>query len=165
VAVYLEVVPANAAPASGGSRTLEGSQCLVFFLGGAPTSGRRHSGGVNVLMGDGSVRLAKDLNEIAAGLSRTPMSGGMIIIGAASQPGYVTTRWHLTPGSTHLPSLGLTNAGGQVVLFGLLLPGVQAAREAARTKARSPAMQQLTSAVGSSGHVFVIGSDRELLAL
>jgi hypothetical protein len=58
----------------------------------------------------------------------------------------------------------VTNAGGQVVLIGLLLPAVQAAREAARRKARSSAIQQLTSAVGSSGHVFVIDSDRALLA-
>jgi len=163
VAVYLEVVPATAAPAS--SRTLQGSECLVFFLGGTPSSGQRHFGGMNVLMGDGSVRFAKDLQDIAAQLSRTPMSGGMIIIGPASQPGYLTTRWQLTPGSTHLPSLGLTNAGGQVVLIGLLVPAVQAARQAASTKTRSPAIQQLTRVVGSSGHVFVIGSDGELLAL
>jgi prepilin-type processing-associated H-X9-DG protein len=164
VAVYLEVVPANAGPVSSGSQTLEGSQCLVFYLGGTPTPGQR-SGGANVLLGDGSVRFAKDVNEIAAQLSGTPIRGGMIIIGPSSQPGYVTTRWQLTPGSKHLPSLGLTNAGGQVVVIGLLLPAVQAAREAARTKARSSTIQQLTSVVGPSGHVFVIGSDGALLAL
>jgi prepilin-type processing-associated H-X9-DG protein len=165
VAVYLEVVSANAGPASGGSRTLGGPECLVFFLGGVQATGQRHPRVVNVLLCDGSVRFAKDLNEIAAQLSPTPTAGGMIIIGPATQPGYVTTRWQLTSRSQHLPSLGLTSAGGQAVLIGLLLPAVQAAREAARTKTRSPAIQQLTSVVGPSGRLFVIGSDGALLAL
>jgi prepilin-type processing-associated H-X9-DG protein len=165
VAVYLEVVAANATPVSSGSQVLEGNQCLVFYLGGIQTSRQPHSGAVNVLMGDGSVRVAKNLDEIAAQLSRTPISGGMIILGPASQTGYVTTRWQLTSGSKQVPSLGLTSTGGQVVLIGLLLPAVQAAREAARTKTRSVAIQQLRSAVGLSGHVFVIGSQGELLTL
>jgi len=165
VAIYLEVAPANTAPVSSGSQTLEGKECLVFFVGSASTSRQPHSGGMNVLMGDGSVRVAKDLDEIAVQLTRTPISGNMVILGPASQTGYTTTRWQLTPGSRHLPSLGLTNAGGQAVLIGLLLPAVQAAREAARTKARSLAIQQLRTAVGPSGHVFVIGSQGELLSL
>jgi prepilin-type processing-associated H-X9-DG protein len=164
VAVYLEVVAANATPVSSGRQVLEGNQCLVFFLGGTQ-SRQPHTGSINVLMGDGSVRVAKNLDEIAAQLSRTPTSGGMIIIGPASQTGYVTTRWQLTSASKQVPSLGLTSTGGQVVLIGLLLPAVQAAREAARSKTRSVAIQQLVSAVGLSGHVFVIGSQGELLTL
>jgi prepilin-type processing-associated H-X9-DG protein len=165
VAVYLEVVPANAGTAASGSRTLEGSQCLVFFLGGIPNSGQRHAAGVNVLLGDGSVRLAKDLDEIAAQLSRTSIGGGTVIIGPSTQPGYMTTRWQLTPGSKQVPSLGLTSAGGPAILIGLLLPAVQAAREAARTKARSSAIQKLMSSVGPAGHVFVTGNDGALLPL
>jgi prepilin-type processing-associated H-X9-DG protein len=163
--VYLEVVPADKAGVSSGSQVLQGQECLVFFLGGTQSSRRPHSGGMNAVMGDGSVRVAKDLDEIAAQLAGTPISGGMIILGPASQTGYMTTRWQLTPGSRQLPSLGLTNAGGQAVLIGLLLPAIQAAREAARTRARSAAIQQLRSVVGLSGHVFVIGSQGELITV
>jgi prepilin-type processing-associated H-X9-DG protein len=167
MAVYLEVVPANAQPASGASQVLEGSQCLVFYLGGAPTAAARHPGGVNVLLCDGSVRFAKDLSEIAAAVARMPIAGvSTIIIGPATQPGYLTTRWQLTPVSRQLPSLGLTSAGGQAVLIGLLLPAVQAAREAAARKAPSSApIAQLKSLVGPRGHVFVVGNQGELLTL
>jgi prepilin-type processing-associated H-X9-DG protein len=167
MAVYLEVVPAHTKPASGASQVLEGSDCLVFYLGGAPNAASRHPGGANILLGDGSVRLAKDLSEIAAAVARTPMAGvSTIIIGPATQPGYVTTRWHLTPVSRQLPGLGLTSAGGQAVLIGLLLPAVQAAREAAARKAPSSGpILQLKSLVGPRGHVFVIGNQGELLTL
>jgi prepilin-type processing-associated H-X9-DG protein len=167
MAVYLEVVPTHATPASGASQVLEGSQCLVFYLGGAPTAASRHPGGVNILLCDGSVRFAKDLSEIAAAVARMPIAGvSTIIIGPATQPGYLTTRWQLTPVSKQLPALGLTSAGGQAVLIGLLLPAVQAAREAAARKAPSSApIAQLKSLVGPGGHVFVIGSRGELLTL
>ena len=138
----------------------------MFFLGGTQSSRRPHSGGMNVVMGDGSVRVAKDLGEIAAKLAGTPISGGMIILGPASQTGYMTTRWQLTPGSQQLPSLGLTTAGGQAVLIGLLLLAVQAAREAAPTKkhGRVP-FSSFGASFGLSGHVLVIGSQGELLTL
>ena len=167
MAVYLEVAPTQAKPASGGTHVLEGSQCMVFFLGGAPAAASRHPGGVNVLLCDGSVRFAKDLSEIAAAVARMPTTGvGTIIIGPATQPGYVATRWQLTPVSKQLPGLGFTSAGGQAVLIGLLLPAVQAAREAATRKAPPSApIAQLKSLVGPKGHVFVIGNQGELLTL
>jgi prepilin-type processing-associated H-X9-DG protein len=166
MAVYLEVVPTNARPASGASQVLDGSQCLVFFLGGAPTARSRHTG-VNVLLCDGSVRFAKDLSKIVAEIARMPMAGiSTVIIGEAGQPGYLTTRWQLTPVSKQLPALGLTGAGGQAVLIGLLLPAVQAAREAAARKAPSSGpIAQLKSLVGPAGHVYVIGRHGELLML
>ena len=164
--VYLEVVPKFARSTAGASQVLEGSECLVFYLGGVPSAGTRHSGGVNVLLGDGSVRFAKDLNEITAALARTPMAGVSIIIGPSSQPGYQTTRWQLSQSSKQLPSLGLTSAGGQAVLIGLLLPAVQAAREAATRKApASGPIAQLKNLAGPGGHVFVVGSAGELLSL
>ncbi len=163
--IYLEVAPANATPVSSGRQVLEGHQCLVFYLGSTPTSRVPHAGGLNVALADGSVRMARDLAEIAAQLSRTPSSADMIIVGPANQVGYVTTRWQLTPGSRQVPALGLTSSGGEAVLIGLLLPAVQAAREAARTKAPSAAMKQLGSVVGPSGHVFVVGSQGELLSV
>ncbi len=167
MAVYLEVVPTHAKPASGAGHVLEGSECMVFFLGGAPNPAARHPAGANILMGDGSVRFAKDLSEIAAAVARTPGVGvSTIIIGPATQPGYLTTRWQLTPVSRQLPALGLTSAGGQAVLIGLLLPAVQAAREAAARKAPSSGpIAQLKSLVGPTGHVFVMGSEGELLTL
>ena len=167
MAVYLEVVPTSAKPASGASHVLEGSQCMVFYLGGAPTAATRHPGSVNFLLCDGSVRFAKDLSEIAAEVARMPIAGvSTIIIGPATQPGYVTTRWQLTPVSRQLPGLGLTSAGGQAVLIGLLLPAVQAAREAATRKAPSSGpIAQLKSVVGPGGHVFVVGSQGELLTV
>src|SRR5687768_11291629 len=150
MAVYLEVVPTHVKPAPGASQVLEGPQCMVFYLGGTPTSATRHSGVVNVLLCDGSVRFAKDLTEIAAAVARMPTAGvSTIIIGPATQPGYVTTRWQLTPVSSQLPALGFTSAGGQAVLIGLLLPAVQAAREAATRKAPPSApIAQLKSVVG-----------------
>jgi prepilin-type processing-associated H-X9-DG protein len=165
--VYLEVVPTHAKPASGASQVLEGSQCLVFFLGGTQAPPTRHPGGMNVLLCDGSVRFAKDLSEIAAAVARLPLGGvGTIIIGPTTHPGYLTTRWQLTPVSKQLPGLGLTSAGGQAVLIGLLLPAVQAAREAAARKAPSSGpIAQLKSLVGPGGHVFVIGNQGELLTL
>ena len=167
MAVYLEVVPTHAKPASGASQVLEGSQCLVFYLGGAPTAATRHPGGVNVLLCDGSVRFAKDLGEIAGAVARMPRAGvNAIIIGPATQPGYLTTQWQLTPVSRQLPGLGLTSAGGQALLIGLLLPAVQAAREAAAGKAPAAApIAQLKSLVGPRGRAFVIGNQGELLAL
>ena len=140
---------------------------MVFFLGGTQAAAARHPGGVNILLGDGSVRFAKDLSEIAAAVARAPIAGvSTIIIGPATQPGYLTTRWQLTPVSRQLPGLGFTSAGGQAVLIGLLLPAVQAAREAATRKAPSSApIAQLKSLVGPRGHVFVIGNQGELLTL
>ena len=167
MAVYIEVAPTQAKPASGASLVLDGSQCLAFYLGGAPAARTRHPGGINILMCDGSVRFAKDLSEITAAIASMPSAGiSTVIIGPAGQPGYVTTRWQLTPGSKQLPALGLTDAGGHAVLIGLLLPAVQAAREAAARK--SPAsgpIAQLKSLVGPRGHVFVIGNQGELLTL
>jgi prepilin-type processing-associated H-X9-DG protein len=167
MAVYLEVVPTHAKPTSGASQVLEGSQCLVFYLGGVPTASSAHPGGMNVLLCDGSVRFAKDLSEIAAAIARMPIAGvSTIIIGPATQPGYLTTRWQLTSVSKELPGLGLTSAGGQAVLIGLLLPAVQAARDAAVRKAPSSGpIAQLKSLVGPRGHVFVIGNQGELLTL
>ena len=114
-----------------------------------------------------SVRFAKDLSEIAAAVARMPIAGvSTVIIGPATQPGYLTMRWQLTPVSSQLPGLGLTSAGGQAVLIGLLLPAVRAAREAAARKAPASApIAQLKSLVGPRGHVFVIGNQGELLTL
>jgi prepilin-type processing-associated H-X9-DG protein len=167
MAVYLEVAPTHAKPASGGRHVLGGPECMVFFLGGAQNGAARHPGGFNILLGDGSVRFAKDLSEIAAAVARTPTLGGStIIIGPATRPGYLTTRWQLTPASRQLPEIGLTSAGGQAVLIGLLLPAVQAAREAAaRTAPSSGPIAQLKSLVGPRGHVFVIGNQGELRTL
>jgi len=165
MAVYLEVVPKGPSRAQGGTQTLQGSECMVFFLGGIPSRSPR-PGGLNVLLADGSVRVARDLDAIAAELSRTPRSVNTIILGPSNQAGYVTTRWELSPRSTQAPALGLTPGGGAAVLIGLLLPAVQAAREAARSKARPPAsIQALKSVAGPSGHVFVIDSDDSLLPL
>jgi prepilin-type processing-associated H-X9-DG protein len=139
----------------------------VFYLGGTPSSSSRHPGGVNILLGDGSVRFSKDLDAIATELARMPArSVSTIMLGPSSQTGYVTTRWALSPDSKQAPSLGLTGAGGSAVMIGLLLPAVQAAREAARSKARwSVPIQTLKSLVGPAGHVFVIDSDNTLLPL
>jgi prepilin-type processing-associated H-X9-DG protein len=166
MAVYLEVVPKGSAGATG-THTLSGSDCMVFYLGGVPAPRSRHPGGVNVLLCDGSVRLARDLDAIATELSRTPpRTVGTIIVGPSNQAGYVTTRWELSPRSKQAPALGLTSGGGTAVMIGLLLPAVQAAREAARTKARPPAsIQTLKSVAGPAGHVFVIDSDDTLLSL
>lgn len=165
MAVYLEVVSGTSTPTSGSRQVLAGDQCLVMYLGGTPTAGSAHPGGVNMTMADGSVRVARDLDDIAGQLARTPVSGGVIILGPASRTGYLSTRWRLTPTSQQLPSLGLTSAGGPAILIGLLLPAVQAAREAARSRSPSPAIQQLRKAVGPSGHVFVLGTKNELIAL
>ncbi len=167
MAIYLEVAPAGARPASGGTHTLSGAECMVFYLGGAATAGSRHPGGVNVLLCDGSVRVAKDLDAIATELARAPArSISTIILGPSSQAGYATTRWELSPGSKQAPALGLTAAGGTAVMIGMLLPAVQAAREAARTKARTwPPLQTLKSIVGPAGHVFVVDADSTLLLL
>jgi hypothetical protein len=115
----------------------------------------------------GSVRFAKDLDAIATELARMPArSVSTIILGPSSHTGYVTTRWELSPDSTQAPALGLTGAGGSAVMIGLLVPAVQAAREAARRKARSSVpIQTLKSLVGPTGHVFVIDSDDTLLLL
>lgn len=165
MAVYLEVVPKGPARAQGGTQTLQGSECMVFFLGGIP-SRSPHPGGLNVLMADGSVRVVKDLDAVAAELSRTPRTVNTIILGPATQTGYVTTRWELSPRSSQAPSLGLSTGGGAAVLIGLLLPAVQVVREAARSRARPPAaLQALKSAVGPSGHVFVVDADDSLLPL
>lgn len=164
MAVYLKVVASSSAR-SGGSHTLSGQECLVFYLGGSPNSSPKHAGGVNVLLGDGSVRFARDLDEIVAALRNEGSAGKTIIIGPASQTGFYSTRWELAPGSKQVPSLGLTSAGGQVVMIALLLPAVQAAREAAKRKAPTAPLLQLKSIVGTGGHVYVIGSESELLAV
>jgi prepilin-type processing-associated H-X9-DG protein len=168
MAVYLKVVPKDASRTSGGAHTLSDSECLVFFLGGVPASPSkptRHSGGLNVLLCDGSVRFAPDLDAIATELARVPPSGvSAVIIGPAQQTGYVTMRWELSADSKQAPSLGLTGTGGNAVLIGLLLPAVQVARQAARAKAPvSTPIQKLASIVGATGHVFVIDKDSTLL--
>lgn len=166
MAVYLEVVPQGPVRAQGGTQTLQGADCMVFYLGGIPASGSSHPGGVNIMFGDGSVRMGKDLDAIAAELSRTPRTASTIILGPSTQTGYVTTRWELSPRSSQAPSLGLTTGGGAAVLIGLLLPAVQVARQAARSKTRPPAaIQALKSVAGPSGHVFVIDADGSLMPL
>lgn len=165
--VYFKVVPRDSRLGPSGAHTLSGSECLVFYLGGTPAAGSRHPGGVNVLLCDGSVRFAKDLDAIATELARLPSRGvDTIILGPSSQTGYVTTQWKLSPDSKHAPSLGLTGTGGTAVMIGLLLPAVQAAREAARSSARSTLpIQTLKSIVGPTGHVFVVDSDHTMLPL
>ena len=167
MAVYLKVAPKDSRLGPSGAHTLSGSDCLVFYIGGTPSQSTRHSGGLNILLGDGSVRFAKDLDAIAIDLARMPArSVSTIILGPSIQTGYVTRRWELSPDSKQAPSLGLTTAGGTAVMIGLLLPAVQAAREAARTKARVPvSLQTLRSVVGASGHVWVVDSDDTLLAI
>jgi prepilin-type processing-associated H-X9-DG protein len=136
---------------------------LVFFLGGTPRAGSRHPGGMNVVLCDGSVRFVKDLNEILTAVARQPLGSKSLFVGPANQMGYSTTRWELAPGSPQLPSLGLTTTGGQAVLIGLLLPAVQAAREAAARHAPNATLSQLKAAAGTGGRVFVLGSAGELL--
>lgn len=167
MAVYLKVAPKDQRAGSSGAQTLSGSECLVFYLGGIPSTSTRHTGGINILMGDGSVRFAKDVDAIATELARAPArSVSTIILGPSTQIGYVTRRWELSPDSRQAPSLGLTSAGGTAVMIGMLLPAVQAAREAARTKSRpSASILALKSVAGPLGHVFVIDSDDALLSL
>ena len=165
--VYFEVRMPNAGLTSTTtqSRLTQGHECLVFFLGSTPSSTSHHPGVIQAVLCDGSVRYLKDEAAIIDELTGAPEgSAQTIIVGPSSQPGYARTRWLLTTHSYQLPSLGLTGAGGAAVLIGLLLPAVQAAREAAARKAPSPpAVEKLKALVGLGGHVFVLGSAGELL--
>lgn len=161
--VYLEVVPRTTS--SGGKQILEGQECLVFFAGGVPSARSRHPGGVNAVLCDGSVRFVRDENELVAALTRTSLLlPASMIVGPGTQIGYATTQWQLTTASRQAPSLGLTSNGGQAVLIAMLLPAVQAALEAATRKTTGPAaIEKLKAMTGVGGHVFILGSQGELL--
>jgi len=99
-----------------------------------------HSGGINILLGDGSVRYGADLTQIVNSIVSRPPAGIIaILIGLAVAPGWNTANAsrHLRSRSGHLLLIGLSSAemlkvrggaGGAVPdlsrLAGALGPGV-----------------------------------------
>lgn len=128
------------------------------------TPNTRHSGGVNILLGDGSVRFVRS-NVFAVWLT-TSLPG--LSFGGACQflEGYIVNdpKDRRILANAMLKGLGFAATGGETAI-GLLLPAVQAAREAA--KQIQP--RSILSAAGAlqflSGDPVSDPNDRKLLAL
>jgi hypothetical protein len=114
------------------------------------------SGDTRALMADGSVRFLLDPVQIPASIRQT-YPGGVDTIVIAESP---RTGW--SPADTY------TSNGIIAILIGLLLPAVQAAREAARRSSTNSSpdpygLLALKTLLRPGGKIFVTGADGRML--
>lgn len=161
-------LPGNEVAESTGTHSLQGSECLVFYLGGTPNPGTSVQPPIhNILeLGDAPVRAAPSLIDIGRVVAGAYSSGlSVVIIGPAPYPGYAGVFWQLTRRVRDPRVYGLAAEKGKALLVGLLLPAVQQIREAAARKLDPPSEVAALKKHTGGANLFVTGQRNELIPL